>query len=322
MGKSPSHAAVKGRRERKFTAAAIKKDFRKNKFDYLMVLPTFLFFVVFSYFPMYGILMAFINYKPKNGIIGSLLKDFVGLKHFADFFSGVYIGRLLTNTLLLSVLNLAISFPAAIILALLLNEVKNKLFSKTISVITYMPHFISMVILAGILVDFCRTDGVLGTLLTAITGKTQNLLSVPEYWRTIYIGSGMWQQLGFSSIVFVAAISGVDKELYEAAALDGAGYFKQMLHVTLPGIMNTVIVMLIMRVGTIMALSADKTILLYNSQILETADIIASYVYRRGLLNGDYSFSTAVGLFNSVVNLILVIVTNKLAKKYSEYSLF
>ena len=147
-------------------------------------------------------------------------------------------------------------------------------------------------------------------------------MAVKEYWRTIYIGSGLWASLGFSSILYVASISGVDKELYEAAALDGAGYFKRVWHVTLPGIMNTIIIMLIMRVGMIMAMGADKTILLYNSQIYETADTIASYVYRRGLINADYSFSTAVGLFNSVVNLILIVFTNKISKKYSEYSLF
>ena len=266
--------------------------------------------------------MAFCDYKPRKGIWRSFTENFVGFEHFQDFFSSIYFGRTLGNTLIISFLELLISFPAAIILALLLNEVKNKLFSKTVSTVMYMPHFISMVIMAGIIVDFCRTDGVFGTIMAAITGKSQNLLAVKEYWRTIYIGSGLWASLGFSSILYVAAISGVDKELYEAAALDGAGYFKRVWHVTLPGIMNTIIIMLIMRVGMIMAMGADKTILLYNSQIYETADTIASYVYRRGLINADYSFSTAVGLFNSVVNLILIVFTNKISKKYSEYSLF
>lgn len=314
--------AVKKSRFKKYNSRAIRNDFRRHWVDYIMVLPTFLFFIIFSYFPMYGILMAFSDYKPKLGIMGSLFQNFVGLEHFQEFFSGIYAGRTIGNTIILSVLSLAISFPAAIILALLLNEVKNKWFSKTVSTVMYLPHFISMVILAGILVDFCRTDGVLGSLVASLTGKSQNLLSVPGYWRPLYIGSGLWATLGFSSIMYIAAISGVDKELYEAAALDGAGYFKRMWHVTLPGIMNTIIIMLIMRVGSLMAMGADKTILLYNSQIYKTADIIASYVYRRGLIDGDYSFSTAVGIFNSIINLLLIIVTNKLAKKYSEYSLF
>ena len=318
---SKSAVAVK-KKPRKYTVAAIKKDWRRHWYDYLMVTPAVLFFIVFSYFPMYGLLMAFCDYKPRKGIWGSFIENFVGFEHFQDFFSSIYFGRTLGNTLIISLLELLISFPAAIILALLLNEVKNKLFSKTVSTVMYMPHFISMVIMAGIIVAFCRTDGVFGTIMAAITGKSQNLLAVKEYWRTIYIGSGLWASLGFSSILYVAAISGVDKELYEAAALDGAGYFKRVWHVTLPGIMNTIIIMLIMRVGMIMAMGADKTILLYNSQIYETADTIASYVYRRGLINADYSFSTAVGLFNSVVNLILIVFTNKISKKYSEYSLF
>ena len=287
-----------------------------------MILPVVAFFIVFSYFPMYGILMAFSDYKPKWGIMGSLVHNFVGLKHFTDFFSSMYFGRLLKNTLAISILNLIISFPAQIIFALLMNEVRKKWFSKTVSVITYMPHFISMVVLGGILVDFCRTDGVLGVLVSHLTGKSQNLLAVSDYWRPLYIGSGMWQNLGFGSIIFIAAISGVDQQLYEAAELDGAGYMRRMWHVTLPGIMNTIVVMLIMQVGMIMSLGADKTILLYNSQIYDKADIIASYVYRRGLMNGDYSFSTAVGLFQSVVNLVLIMSTNALSKKYSEYSLF
>jgi len=307
---------------KKYTKEAIIKDFRKHKYDYLMVLPVVVFFIVFSYFPMYGILMAFSDYKPKWGIMGSLVHSFVGLKHFKEFFGSMYFGRLLKNTLAISILSLVISFPAEIILALLMNEVRRKWFSKTISVITYMPHFISMVVLGGILVDFCRTDGVLGVLMTQLTGKSQNLLAVADYWRPIYIGSGMWQNLGFGSIIFIAAIAGVDQQLYEAAELDGAGYMRRMWHVTLPGIMNTIIVMLIMRIGMIMSLGADKTILLYNSQIYDKADIIASYVYRRGLMNGDYSFSTAVGLFQSVVNLILIMSTNALSKRYSEYSLF
>lgn len=318
---SKSAVAVK-KKTRKYTVAAIKKDWRRHWYDYLMVTPAVLFFVVFSYFPMYGLLMAFCDYKPRKGIWKSFVENFVGFEHFQDFFSSIYFGRTLGNTLIISFLELLISFPAAIILALLLNEVKNKLFAKGVSTVMYMPHFISMVIMAGIIVDFCRTDGVFGTIMETITGKSQNLLAVKEYWRPIYIDSGLWASLGFSSILYVAAISGVDKELYEAAALDGAGYFRRVWHVTLPGIMNTIVIMLIMRVGMIMAMGADKTILLYNSQIYETADTIASYVYRRGLINADYSFSTAVGLFNSVVNLILIVFTNKISKKYSEYSLF
>jgi putative aldouronate transport system permease protein len=271
---------------------------------------------------MYGILIAFADFKPKLGIIGSLTQRFVGFKHFAAYINSMYFGRTVGNTIILSLLSLGIEFPAAIIFALLLNEVKSKKFSKTVSLITYMPHFISMVVLGGILVDFCRTDGVLGQLYTSLTGRSVNLFSLPEMWRPIYIGSDLWKELGYSSVLYVAAISGVDRDLYEAAKIDGAGYFKQCIHVTLPGIASTIIVMLIMRVGHLMSAGGDKTILLYNSQIYETADVISSYVYRRGLIEGNYSFSTAVGLMNSVVNLMLVLITNKISRTFSEYSLF
>ena len=309
-------------KKKKYTRAAIRIDWKRHKKDYLMVLPCFAFFIIFSYLPMYGILMAFCDYKPKLGIMGSLMKKFVGFKHFESFFTGIYFGRTLKNTLLLSVLSIVIEFPAAIILALLLNEVRSKRFSKTVSLITYMPHFVSMVVLGGILVDFCRTDGILGLMYTRLTGRTVNLLAEPQLWRPIYIGSDLWKNLGYSSILYIAAISGVDRELYEAAKIDGAGYFKQCIHVTIPGIASTIIVMLIMRIGSLMAAGGDKTILLYSPAVYETADVISSYVYRRGLINGDYSYSTAVGLFNSVVNLLLILAANKLSKTYSEYSLF
>ena len=284
----------------RFTRENIRRDFKRHWGDYLMLLPAFAFFIIFSYFPMYGILAAFCDFKPKLGVMGSLVHRFTGLKHFKSFVTSMYFGRTLKNTLILSLLSIAIEFPAAIIFALLLNEVRNKTFSKTISLITYMPHFISMVVLGGILVDFCRTEGVLGHLYTQITGRTVNLFSLPEMWRPLYIGSDLWKGLGYSSILYIAAISGVDKELYEAAKIDGAGYFKQCIHVTIPGIASTIIVMLIMRVGMLMAAGGDKTILLYNPQIYSTADVISSYVYRRGLIEG----------------------TNKIAKTYSEYSMF
>ncbi|MDO5424577.1 MAG: ABC transporter permease subunit [Eubacteriales bacterium] len=311
-----------GTKQKKFTRTAIVKDWRKNKKRYLLLLPLILYFIVFSYLPMGGIVMAFCDYKPKLGIFGSLVNRFVGFQNFTDFFQSFYFGRLLKNTIILNGLNLLISFPLTILVALLINEVGNKLFKKTVQTISYLPYFISMVVVCGIVVDFCKSTGLLGTLMTAITGKTQNLLGVAGYWRTIYIGSGLWQGLGFGTILYIAALSGVDQTLYEAAQIDGAGYLKQMWHVTLPGIRPTIVITLILQVGMLMASSYEKTILMYNSQIYETADIIASYVYRKGLLDGDYSFSTAVGLFNSVINLALLTITNKISKKYTETSLF
>lgn len=312
----------KTKKKKKFTRQAIVFDWKKNKGKYLIASPLILFYLIFAYIPMGGIVMAFCDYKPRLGIFGSLVNRFVGFEHFTDFFSSYYFVRLLRNTLLLSVLDLVISFPLTIIVALLINEVKGKWFKKSVQTISYMPYFISMVVVCGIVVDFCKTTGVLGTLWTWITGTQINLLSVPDYWRTIYIGSGIWQGLGFGTIIYIAALSGVDQELYEAAGIDGAGYMKKMWHITLPGISPTIIIMLIMRVGSLMAASYEKTILMYNPQIYETADVIASFVYRKGLLEGSYSFATAVNLFNSVVNLILIVVTNNISKRYSETSLF
>lgn len=309
-------------REKKFTKAAIAKDMRRNWKRYLLVLPLIMFYIVFAYLPMSGILMAFSDYKPKLGIFGSLVKRFVGLKNFTEFFGSFYFWRLMKNTILLNGWSLIIGFPLTIILALLINDIANKHFRKTVQTISYLPYFISMVVVCGIVVDFCKTSGVLGTMMTAITGKTQNLLGVAAYWRPIYIISDLWQGLGFGTILYIAALSGVDKQLYEAAKIDGAGHFKQLIHVTLPGISQTIIIMLILRVGMLMASSYEKTILMYNSQIYDTADIIASYVYRKGLMDGDYSYSTAVGLFNSLINLVLIVTTNKLSRKYTETSLF
>ncbi len=309
-------------RKKRFTKEAIIKDFKKNKTRYLMILPVILFYVIFAYLPMVGLTMTFCDYKPKFGIIGSLIHKFVGLKHFKEFFGSIYFTRILRNTILLNVWNLIISFPLTIIVALLINEVKNKLFKKTIQTVSYMPYFISMVVVCGIVVDFCKSTGVFGSLAAHITGQPNNLLTVSSLWRPIYIGSGLWQSLGFGTILYLAALSGVDQSLYEAAKVDGAGYMKQMWHITIPGIMPTIMITLIMQVGMLMASSSEKTILMYNEQIYETADIIASYVYRKGLLEGGYSFSTAVTLFNSVINFVLIIITNHISKKYSEIGLF
>ncbi|WP_081676084.1 ABC transporter permease [Butyrivibrio sp. AC2005] len=309
-------------RERKYTKEAIRKDLKRNWKRYLLIVPLILFYVVFAYMPMGGILMAFSDYKPKFGIFGSLIKRFVGLENFTDFFGSFYFWRLMKNTILLNGWSLLISFPLTIILALLINDIGNKYFKKTVQTLSYLPYFISMVVVCGIVVDFCKTTGVLGTLMTMLTGKSQNLLGVASYWRTIYISSDLWQGLGFGTILYIAALSGVDKQQYEAAKIDGAGHWQQLIHVTLPGISQTIIIMLILRVGMLMASSYEKTILMYNSQIYDTADIIASYVYRKGLMDGDYSYSTAVGLFNSVINLVLIMTTNKLSRKYTETSLF
>ena len=274
-------------------------DIKINKAYYLMLLPVLIYFIVFSYIPMGGLVIAFQNFRPASGILGS---SFVGLKNFIDFFNSVYFGRVLRNTVIISLLSLLICFPLPIIFALLLNEVRRLRFKKAVQTITYMPYFISLVVLAGIIIDFTSSDGILGgTLMTALTGESKNLLADPQY---------------------VATLSAVDQQLYEAAAIDGANRWQQTIHITIPEISSTIIIMLILKCGTMLAVGAEKIILLYNANIYETADVISTFVYRKGLQEFNYGYSTAVGMFNSVINFVLIVVANKLAKKFSDTNLF
>jgi len=205
---------------------------------------------------------------------------------------------------------------------LLLNEVGNKAFKKTVQTVSYLPYFISVVIVCGIIADFTASDGVITDLIVRLGGERINYLGQPEYFRTIYVLSDMWQGIGFNSIIYLAALSGIDQGLYEAAALDGANRWKQTLHVTLPGIASTIIILLILRMGSMFAVGYEKIILLYSTNTFETADVISSYVYRKGLQEFNYSYSTAVGLFNSLINTTLLVLSNKLSRKFSDTSLF
>lgn len=295
-------------------------DLKKNRAYYLMLVPVLIYFIIFSYIPMGGLVIAFENFRPAQGIFGS---KFVGLKNFQDFFQSVYFTRVLWNTVVLSLLSLLICFPLPIIFALLLNEVQHLRFKKAVQTITYMPYFISLVVLAGIIIDFTSSDGLVGgTIMRMVTGQPLNLLSDSRYFRAIMIVSELWQGLGYSSIIYVAALSGVNPDLYEAAAIDGAGRWKQTLHITLPSISSTIIIMLILKCGSLLAIGAEKIILIYNANIYETADVISTFVYRKGLQEFNYGYSTAVGMFNSVINFALILITNRLAKKFSDTSLF
>ena len=294
-------------------------DIKRNKGLYIILIPVILWFAIFAYLPMFGLIMAFEDYTPKGGFLHS---DFVGLKHFKDFFSSVYFGRLLRNTFLISFYNLIFGFPAPIIFALLLNEVRNKVFKKTIQTVSYLPYFISLVIVCGLVADFTASDGPITELIVSLGGKRQNYLGKAQYFRTIYVLSDMWQGIGFSSIIYLAALAGIDQELYEAAQLDGAGHIQRLIHITLPGLSTTIITLLILRMGTMLAVGYEKIILLYNNNTLKTADVISSYVYRKGLEEFNYGYSAAVGLFNSVINMALLIISNKLSRKFTETSLF
>ena len=299
----------------------LKRDFRMNKGLYFLILPVVVYLIIFNYVPMAGIVLGFERFTPKNGVY---MSEWVGLKHFVTFFSSVFFVRVLKNTLILSLYSIIFGFPAPILFALLLNELDNEYYKKVIQVVSYMPNFISTVVISGIIIDFVASDGVITDMLVKVgfLNEAKNLLSVPEYFRTIMVLTDLWQQVGFGSILFLAALTGIDQELYEAAVIDGANRWKQTIHVTIPGIMPTVVIMLIMRIGGLMNANQEKILLLYNPLIYETSDVIGTFVYRKGLLEADYGYSTAVGLFNSVVNVILLFIANGVSRKYSETSLF
>ncbi|WP_199615926.1 ABC transporter permease [Paenibacillus alkalitolerans] len=297
----------------------LAKDFLLNKHLYIMMVPVIVFYVIFHYFPMYGAIIAFKDFSPIKGVMGS---SWVGFEHFESFFSTYYFWRLLKNTLLLSLYSLIFEFPAPIILAIMINEVRNKQYKKSVQLITYMPHFISMIVIAGIIKDFTSSNGIITYLWTFFGGDGTAMLQHPDLFRPIYIISGIWQSVGWESIIYLAALMGIDQEQYEAARMDGAGRFKQIWHITLPGLLPTIMILLILRIGNMMNVGWEKIILLYNPTIYETADVISSFVYRKGLLEFGWSYSSAVGLFNSVINLILLVAANWISRKVNEHSLW
>lgn len=297
----------------------LKKDFAKNKFIYLMSIFGLGFYIIFKYVPMYGVMIAFKDFSPARGITGS---PWVGLKHFQNFMDSYYFYRIIRNTLLINIYQLLFAFPAPIILALLLNEIRKVLFKRIVQTVTYLPHFISTVVICGMIVDFSMKNGLINTIISWFGGEKANLLLNADLFRTIYVSSDIWQQIGWGSIIYLAALAGVDTQLYDAATIDGAGRWHQMLHVTIPGIMPTIVILLILQIGGMMNLGLEKIILLYNPMTYETADVISSFVYRKGILEANYSYSTAVGLFNSVINFMLLVLANRISRKVNDTSLW
>jgi putative aldouronate transport system permease protein len=295
------------------------RDFVLNKYLYLMMVPVLAYYLIFHYAPMYGALIAFKEYSPMKGILGS---PWIGFKHFQDFFGSYYFWRILKNTIVISLYSLVFEFPAPIILALLINEVRSKMFKRVAQTITYMPYFISMVVICGIITDFTNADGVINKIMMVFGYDGQAMLQKPELFRPIYILSEIWQRIGWESIIYIAALMGIDQEQYEAARMDGASRWKQIIYITLPGIMPTIAIMFILRMGNLLNVGFEKIILLYNPVTYETADVISSFVYRKGLLEFGWSYSSAVGLFNSVINLILLITANYISRKVNESSLW
>jgi len=297
----------------------VARDFQANKTLYLLALPVIAFYLLFHYLPMYGAIISFQNYKPQLGILGS---PWVGFKHFYDFLTGNYFLELLLNTLRISITNLIFCFPAPIILALLINELKNQRFAKIVQNITYMPYFISTVVICGLITNFTLDTGVVNYILGWFGFEAKSLLNYPQYFVPIYVISDIWQSVGWSSIIYLAALSGVDPSLYESAVLDGANRWKQTIHITLPSISSTIVTLLLLRIGGILSVGYEKILLLYNDATMSVADIISTYVYKKGLLDLSWSFSSAVGLFNSVVNLIFLLSANKISQKVADLSLW
>lgn len=302
--------------QRWFARASL--DIKKNKSIYMLAIPGLLYYIIFHYIPMYGVIISFKDFSPALGVLGS---PWVGLKHFANFFGSIYASRVISNTLILNLYSLLFVFPMPIILALLLNETRG-LFKRTVQSITYLPHFISTVVLCGMIVDFTSSTGFITRILNSMGFDYSNLLYEVSLFRTIYILADMWQGVGWSSIIYLAALAGLDMALYEAAIIDGAKKLRQLWHITLPGIAPTIIIMLILRIGHMMSLGADRIILLYNPLVYERADIISSFIYRYGLVQNDYSYSAAVGLFNSLINCFLVFGANYVSRRVSDSSLF
>ena len=301
-------------------ARQLWKNIRRDKALLLIVLPVVIHYLIFVYYPMYGNIIAFKDYSPVLGINGS---EWVGFKYFLQFFRSPYFWRVLRNTLLISCYSILWGFPIPIIFALMTNDLRNGIFKRVVQAVSYIPYFISTVIICGMLVNFLSpSNGIVNTIIELFGGKPINFLMEPGWFRTVFIASGIWQGFGWSSIIYLAALTGIDPELYEAARMDGASKLQQVIHVSVPCILPTIIVTFIMQIGTLMSVGYEKLILLYNPVTLDVADVISSYVYRTGLVEGNYSFGSAVGLFNSVINLLLVFLANRISKKVSEVSLW
>lgn len=297
-----------------------RSNYRNNKYIYLMLVPVVLYYIIFHYVPMGGAIIAFQDYRPsKGGLLGS---EWIGLDNFIEFFSGPYAWRLIRNTLMLNIYAIIFGFPAPIILALMISEIRYKKYKKLIQTISYMPHFISLVVICGLIVTFSRTDGLFNDIITFFGGERTSLLSRQELFRTIFTTSGIWQTIGWSSIIYLATLSTVDPNLYEAASMDGASRIRKVIHISFPSLVPIIIIQFIMRIGNILTQGFEKVILLYSPLIYETSDVISTYVYRRGLEQMDYSFGAAVGIFNSVVNLTVLFIANHLCRSLTKESLW
>lgn len=297
-----------------------KRNILWNKDLYLLVLPTFVYFVIFAYIPMYGVQIAFRDYMPSLGFTQS---PWVGLKHFENFFKAYQFRQILKNTLSLSIYSFIIGFPLPVICSLLLNQIPSVRFKRIVQTVTYAPNFISLIVAVGMLMAFLAPSyGIINKIIMMLGAESVNFMAKPQAFRHIYVWSGVWQGLGMSMIIYIAALTSIDPELHAAAMIDGASKFKRMLHIDIPGIMPTIVVILILSLGNIMSVGFEKVYLMQNTLNLPTAEVIATYVYKVGLLKMQYSYSTAIGIFNSVINCILLVIVNTVVRSMGESSLW
>lgn len=310
----------KKRREAKRKARARwRKSIWKNWELYVLLSPVILYFIVFHYVPLYGLQIAFKDFIASKGIIGS---PWVGFKHFERFFDSYYFWRLIKNTIGIGVFTLVVSFPVPIILALLLNEVKSLRYKKFVQTVIYAPHFLSTVVVVGMLLLFLKTDGLINQIIRLFGGTPIDFISEPAWFKSLYVFSDVWQTMGWSSIIYIAALAAVDPAQHEAAMIDGASRLQRIFHINIPAIMPTIVILFILNAGSVMAVGFEKVYLMQNDLNMSASDVISTFVYRSGILEAQYSFSAAVGLFNSIINFIMLIMVNQIAKKVNETSLW
>ncbi|MFD0680993.1 MULTISPECIES: ABC transporter permease [unclassified Paenibacillus] len=317
---SATNSRTKSQPSSKANSLWMRNKMKRNMVLYLFLAPAAVYYLLFHYAPMYGTLIAFQDYNPFRGMMSS---PWVGLKHFNAFFDSIYFYRLIRNTFLIGAYSILFGFTIPIIFALLLHEVRHTRFRTIIQSMSYLPHFISTVVVAGLIVTFTSpSTGFINGILDFVGAQKIDFLRETGWFRTIYVSSGVWQNLGWSSIIYFAALTSISPSLYEAADMDGANRWQKVWHISLPGIKPTIITILLLDMGRVMDVGFEKVFLLYNSTTYETADVLSTYVYRSGLVQQQYSFASAVGLFNSVLTFIIIILFNKLARRLSGYSLW
>lgn len=312
--------AVRDKKQLRIKRSKLFKNITVNWQLYIFVLPLVIYLLLFRYLPMYGIQIAFKDYKAMSGIWGS---DWIGFKHFQQFFQSYYFPTLMKNTLTITLLSFVIGFPFPILLALLLNEIRSSVFKKTVQTVTFAPHFISTVVMCGIIVIFTNpSSGILNHLLASLGFERYNFMQDAGMFKWIYVISDVWQETGWNSIIYIAALSSVSEELHEAARVDGATKLQRIIHINVPALMPTIIILLILRCGSILSLGYTKIYLLQNDLNLTASEVISTYVYKVGLIQANFSFSTAVDLFNTGINAVMLILVNYISKRVGETSLW